>query len=72
MQDTCDRLTARWHEELTRVTELSLRLHSLDDSDPMSSLRAEAYEAELSVARQSLAQIEAELARVPHARVVAW
>ncbi|MDQ1695890.1 MAG: hypothetical protein QOJ03_1243 [Frankiaceae bacterium] len=60
MQRTADHdlLTTRWREQVTRVVDLSLRLHSLDDDDPTTAARAEAIEAELTVARHLLADIE--------------
>jgi hypothetical protein len=63
-QQMRDLLTTRWREQVTRVTDLSFRLHSLDDADPSSWPRSDAFAAELVIARQALADIEAELERV--------
>jgi hypothetical protein len=63
-QQTRERLTTRWREQVTRVTDLSLRLHSLDDADPSSWPRSDAFAAELVIARRVLADIEAELGQL--------
>jgi hypothetical protein len=61
MEETRGSLAEQWREQIDRVTDLSLRLYSLEDDDPSSSVRSEALEAELDIARNALAAIEAEL-----------
>ena len=57
-------LSARWREQLDLVTELAVRRHSLDDTDPEHAPLVDVLDTQLDAARQLLADIEAALQQV--------
>jgi hypothetical protein len=57
-------LSLRWRRQVDLVTDLAVRRHSLDASDPRLSSLVDGLDRQLSTARQSLADIEAELQRL--------
>ena len=56
-----DQLSARWRAQVDRVTDLAVRRHSIDDTDPLLADHIRDLDAELELARQVLLDIEADL-----------
>lgn len=59
-----DLLSMRWRQQVGHVTDLAVRRHSLDDTDPKLAGLVEILDAQLAATRRLLVDIEAALSRL--------
>jgi hypothetical protein len=60
-----DQLERRWRRELRRITKLSVRRYSIDDSDPAARRALRSYDRRLAAHRRALSDIESRLRHLP-------